>query len=153
MIVITPLYSLKETLPKRVSELSNAGIALVLGLMLMFNDDLFASSTTSWSRLAWVMSQESWAMVCLLIGGVRLAAILINGLYYRTPHIRALCAYASGFLWFQLAVSLLPNAAIGAAVFPILVAADIWNGIRAASEAGTSEAERGARNGKHRSSA
>lgn len=142
MIVVTPLHTLKETLPKRISELSNASISLVLGLMLMFNTNMFSNAPASWAQLSSIADQEVWAWIAIGLGSARLVALFVNGVYYRTPAIRALGAFASGFLWYQLSISLLPNFSIGAAVFPILLAADIYNGVRASHEAGQAEAKR-----------
>lgn len=141
MIFLESITAIRETFSKRVSEWSNAGITFVLGWLFLLNTGMFEANPEIWKRLAIFATQTTWGWSCLTIGTIRLVALVVNGAYVRSPAVRAVCAFITSFLWYQLAVSLIPNAAIGAAVFPILTLADIYNTIRAGGEAGSAEVE------------
>ena len=62
--------------------------------------------------------------------------LLINGAWWRSPHLRALMAFLSCFVWWQMSSDLVPNFALGFALLPPILALDAYNAIRAGREAG-----------------
>jgi len=141
MILAHISRSFRETFPGRASEWALAIVILNWSLVLALNTDLFASSA-SYRALAGVMTQHSWLWLCFCIGTVRLMVLGINGAWRRSPHLRALSAFVSCFVWFQISVGLFQagTGGTGLAVYPVLLLLDSYNVIRAMGEAGISDA-------------
>jgi len=136
--------SLKQSFPIRKSEWTLSLIGMI-GLWLVFsvNSDLFASSD-AYSGLARWASQPVWAWMCFSVGVGRVVVLAINGAYWRSPHWRALFAFLSCFVWYQLAVGLAQNIGIGTVLGLAVLATDVFNFRQAFLEAAASE---GLRNG------
>ena len=84
-------------------------------------------------------SENVWGAWSVAIGMVRCAALYINGSHYRTPLIRALCAFLGMFWWVTLSFLFLStpqaNPAAGFAWYPLFI---VFEGIclwRAAGDA------------------
>lgn len=148
MIIITPWHGITETFKVRVCEYMLASITLMLGLMFYYNSGMFSSNADAFARLVFFASQPTWSIFCTVVGGARIAVLLVNGAYWRTPHARSAFAFINIFLWYQLSAGLIPNAAIGAAVFPVFIVADFYNAVRAAREAATAEVKHEMSNGQ-----
>lgn len=138
MILVHSVKSLKTTFDARAAEWALAVAMLNLGLAFTYNTTLFTSSS-AWDALAAFASQETWALACTTLGGTRLLILMINGAWWRTPHLRALMAFLSCFIWWQLAHDLVPNFSLGFAIIPPVLVLDAYNAIRAASEAGVAQ--------------
>ena len=133
----------------RVSDWFLALMLTTFGLMLLTGPDIFATSR-SFALLAHMAPACSWGTVCLVIGAMRLCALVINGTFpvFRwSPHIRFTMALLSCFVWFQIAlgIALSPTISTALAVYPYLFLFDMYNTFLAASEAGV--VERRYRNG------
>ena len=141
--------SLRETFPTRASEWALATILFLWAVVLMANPDLFAESR-SLAPLAQLVRQQTWAVFCLAAGGGRLLMLAINGAWKRSPHLRALGAFVSCSLWFQISIGLFQAGTFGTglAVYPVLFFLDVYNVIRASRDAGNSDRiHTGARHG------
>jgi hypothetical protein len=138
MILVHSWKSLQTTFQTRAMEWFFALCLVSLGLIFLFNHAAFATNP-AWRAMARFADQETWTLACLLVGGARLVALMINGLWFRTPAVRALMALLSCFFWWQIAVGLFSNAGIGAALMPWFFVFDAYNGIRVGREAGLSE--------------
>lgn len=82
------------------------------------------------------------AIMCSLIGFLRVGALIINGSWRPTPHARAVGAAVSAVFYSQLIVSMMeaggPSA--GLAVYPALLAGEIYVTFRASREASINDA-------------
>ncbi len=134
--------SFRETFHARASEWALAAILFNWGLVLSFNDKVFAAGA-SYASLAELASQSMWAWVCLCFGGARLTVLAINGAWRRSPHMRSICAFVSCFFWYQITVGMMQSGtwATGLTVYPVLLFLDTFNVIRAIGEAGRSDAQ------------
>lgn len=132
--------SLRETFPTRASEWAVGLMLFNWSLVLTFNDGLFIGRE-SYSMLAAIAPQSWWAAACLTIGGGRLIVLGINGMWRRTPHLRAAGAFLSCFFWFEIAVGMAASGvwATGMAIYPVLFLLDVYNAMRVANEAGRTD--------------
>lgn len=115
---------------------------LVAGCLVSWGMALLGAPAEIWnhpihSELAKLGSQTFWGAFAMALGTVRLGALFVNGAVRRTPHLRALGAFLTLFIWSQLLLGLLAstlpsNAAI---FYPWLLLADMYNVYRAAQDA------------------
>lgn len=133
--------SFRETFHARASEWALAVVLFNWALILAFNETLFDGP--SYSALAALASQQTWAWVCMVFGAVRLIVLAINGAWRRSPHMRSVCAFVACFFWFQIIIGMLQSGtwSTGMAVYPVLFFLDTFNVIRAIGEAGRSDAQ------------
>lgn len=149
MILAYISQSIAATFPTRATEWGKAVMLFLWGVVLAFNTDLLAT-TPSLTPSLQLASQPAWAYACLVVGGARLVMLVINGAWRRSPHLRAVAAFISCFFWFQISVGLIEAGTYGTglAIYPVLLALEIYNVFRAARDAGTSDRiHTGARNG------
>lgn len=94
--------------------------------------------------LARIGGQELWGIVAFTLGVTRLAALFINGSQRKSPHARAICAFFSCLIWFQLTLGLLVSLPqpLALAVYPWLFATDTYNVWRASRDARRSDSVR-----------
>lgn len=130
--------SLQTTFPTRAMEWFFALGLTSLGFCFWLTEDLFASNP-AWAGMARYADQETWMMGCFAIGITRLAALMVNGLYYRTPLFRSLLAFISCFFWWQIGYGLIGNAGFAAAIVPWCFVFDGYNALRVGRESGVSE--------------
>lgn len=122
----------------RLGEWLAAAILASIGFILfafphMFEDDAAPQFVT----LARMFPQQLWAFVFFLLGATRLVALWINGRKTITPYIRMAMAFISCFVWYQFALGFLLSgvATTGLAVYPWLLALDIYNVFRSSADA------------------
>lgn len=139
MIYLRPVTPMLKSFDVRLSEWGLALVMLLVGSILLGPDELF--SRPSFDLLARVASEDVWGWGTLAIGASRLVVLLINGAWRRSPHMRALTAFASVFVWTQFSLSLMASAQFttGLAVYPVFVLMDIYIVFRAAIEARMSD--------------
>lgn len=141
MIVLAHSWqSLRDTFPGRRLEWAAATMLTLLGIVFFLNEDMFAGSN-AWQHMAEFWPQYVWAWGCAAVGSARLITLVVNGAFSRSPHARAVLAFISCFGWYQLTVGLLPNLAIGAAIFPVLLFFDAGVALQVIKEAGLAEAQ------------
>lgn len=128
--------SLGETFEARASEWALASAMMLLAFMAFYNVTLFDSP--SFRVMASMADQYTWGWIFMTVGASRLAVLLINGAWWRTPAFRTLFSFMSVGVWFWLTLGLSGNFAIGFAVFPPMMALDFYNALRAARETGIS---------------
>lgn len=113
--------------PRR-SEWSSAAVIAALGLVLTFNETLMATSPgRGYLLLLSIAHQPVWAMVLLLFGLARLLVLLINGLWRRSPHLRAGSAFLACLLWTQLVLSFAPTLGFAFTMACGWLATDMFN--------------------------
>jgi hypothetical protein len=129
-----------KTFPVRVMEW------LLAGIMFSWSIVCWKLTEADWAQpmysgLARFAENETWAFFAFWIGAWRLAALTINGAWRPSPHLRAIGAFLSCFMWLQISLGMmLADARVtGIAVFPWLLLADIYNVFRASHDARVSD--------------
>ncbi|WP_143061937.1 hypothetical protein [Faunimonas pinastri] len=130
----------------RVAEWALGTILFNFGWILLLPAQTFDGP--SYAGMARVAPEGVWGLACLIVGAARLVALFINGTRRRTPHVRAIMAFLSCFFWLQISLCFLQAGTVptGLAVYPVLLALDIFNLFRASSDARLSDEV--ARNGR-----
>ncbi len=124
----------------RATEWFGCAVLLQLGKTLYFPPPAFPHSE-SWDVMAAMMSEESWGLIFLAIGALRLAALTVNGTFkgFRfSPHIRCATAFLAAGLWLQVVLSMLeaaPNGT-GYVVYRLILLLELYNVWRSAADAG-----------------
>lgn len=121
----------------RLGEWLASLILVSLALLLLCATKLFMMQPTYFSVMSQLGSQVQWGFVFGVFGWVRIAALYINGRRPITPYIRMILAFLSCFIWFELALSLLASGVpgFGWAIFPWLLALDMYNVFRSSADA------------------
>lgn len=132
--------SLRDTFPTRASEWALGLMLFLWAVVLISNPDVFTNGP-SYRGLEMVATQDTWALLCLVIGGGRLLVLAINGAWRRSPHMRSGAAFLSCFFWYQITIGMMQSGtwATGLAVYPVLLGLDAFNAIRTLGEAGASD--------------
>lgn len=127
---------MQKTFPLRATEWMLAGITVTLGVVLLANLALFDTSA-SLKILTRILPHTLAAGLILIVGVVRTMALIINGAWRASPHLRAFCAFLSTFVWLQIVFSLFTGhvVVLGMAVYPWFLIMDIGNVFRAAADA------------------
>jgi hypothetical protein len=88
--------------------------------------------------------QHIWGYFAFTFGLVRLMALTVNGLSYRTPAIRLLTSFSGVFVWFWITVGLIladiPQ--MGIIVYGWHMLADMYSAYRSAADTYEAEAQR-----------
>lgn len=121
----------------RLGEWLVAFVSVSLAALFFGAPTMFAKSPEYFVGLIAFASQPTWGAIMLLLGGVRIAALWINGRKRITPYIRMTLAFFSCFAWQQLTVSLFASGVpgLGWAVVPWLLALDMYNVFRSSADA------------------
>lgn len=106
--------------------------------MLFAIPDMFDGvASPQFVALKATFSQTIWAFGCAFMGLTRLVALWINGRSAGTPYIRMMMAFLSCFFWYQISLGLfvsgVPTTAW--AIYPVILAFEMYNVFRAASDA------------------
>lgn len=142
------LAHIRHSFRARKSEWGLALSTMLWGLIVLNEPGRFAESR-AYSDFLHLMSQNAWGMAAFTIGSIRLTVLFFNGLLRRSPHLRALTAFMSCFLWMQISLGLYAaDGFTGLAMYPVALGMDIFNVLRAAREAGMIDT-RVAKNGTH----
>lgn len=130
----------------RLSEWSCAALIILIGLMLVINPDLMAGSQSQAHALMLMVGRQTyWAQAMLILGGVRICVLIINGAWRRSPHLRAVLAFLSCGPLCLIALSFTPIMGISTAYAWVPLVTDMINTIRAAGDARSIDHEFAAR--------
>ena len=132
---------LRHRFRHRVGEWLTAYVLVGWGYMLASRPDMF--SAPFYAGLAWA-PQSLWLATSTLIGLARLAALLINGAWRYSAHVRSLLAAVSVFFWGGLfeGIWAFHQPTLGAVIVPGLLAADFYAAWRASQDARSYRADR-----------
>jgi hypothetical protein len=126
----------------RWAEWSASFVLLGIGMMLSVHTDLMVSSVANgygkgYEFLLAVAGQSVWATMLTVFGSTRLAVLLINGAWRRSPVARAVFAFLSCFFWTQLVLSFQSTFGFAFVMACGWLLTDIVNIMRAARDART----------------
>ena len=138
MIIVHSFESLKESFEARASEWSLTGVMVSLALAFLFNEGLFYRDTLEGMRDI-INSRFAWITIMSFVGLTRFAVLIVNGAYWRTPHLRSLTAFLSAGIWFLFFMGFVRNGSLMMAIMPWVFLLDAYNAKRAGREAGKSE--------------
>lgn len=148
------IIKLQSHFPLRVTDWLAAGILTSWGFCCL------ALPPQAWELpvhegLARIAGQPVWGIAATGLGLVRMTALFINGAVRRTPHVRAIGAFLSAFLWLQLSFAMFMTSmpTISVAIYPWLFVADIYNVFRAAQDARIADQRAKELRGAHRNAA
>lgn len=134
------LYKVKPRMtvytPSRVMEWQNAAASFGFGIILLTNS-VFATGS-QWDKFEKLASEKEWGLAICLVALVRVAALLVNGHYRRTPALRAATALLGAGLWSMVAMLFVqPGEPLttGVAVYAVLAYGDLVCAWRAAKDA------------------
>lgn len=137
------IFSIAKSFPVRVCEWLLAGIAVSWGIAA------WNMSTEEWANpiflgMARMADQHTWGALVSMVGILRVIALVRNGGWSPSPHLRAAGAFIACFAWAQISLGLFSSGitSTGMAVYPWLLMADIYNVFRASHDARLSD-ERG----------
>lgn len=120
----------------RATEWMLAIVMLLFGVILLQPAAAF-SGRPSYAELARIASEDMWGWLCLVVGGVRIAALTVNGAFHPSPHARGVLALVSVFFWFELGLGfMMAGDPLGLAVCPVAAVFDTFNAAMAAGDAG-----------------
>lgn len=141
MIVAHIISSLRETFPARASEWGLTACVFSWGMTLSATPTLL-DNALYFKAMASILSQEKWMLICFTISISRFIALAINGLWRRTPHVRAFLAFISALFWFEISLGLFQATPIstGAGVYAVLFCMEVFNVFRAMGDAGRLDA-------------
>lgn len=137
-MVVVEKYTTWQHFQARFAEWFSGFVLLAFGTYLTLHPGMFTDPriVALWSGMAAMMAQETWGLVGVIVGGVRLGALYINGRHHRTPTIRLVTSFASAFVWTQVVLGLwksdVPNT--GVIIYTAIVCADIYSAFRASQD-------------------
>lgn len=125
----------QKTFPLRVSEWAMSAVLVNLGVLILCNPEVFEQPQHA--AMARMAGPYIWGWACLVMGVVRATALIINGAWRASPHIRALTAFLSCFIWLEITFGLASSqiVALSLAVYPWFLLLDTYNVFRASSDA------------------
>ncbi|WP_309084143.1 hypothetical protein [Chelativorans sp.] len=150
MIVLRLATGIREHFPQRVSEWVLTGAILGWAAVLSGDGNTFANAP-SFSELARMADEDTWAVICLVVGLLRLTALVINGTFRAfpySPHMRGLASFAACIFWGQVALGMMlawlnhGAAGTGMVIYLAAMAQDAWNLFRAWADVGASQQAR-----------
>ncbi len=122
----------------RMMEWFSGAVTTTFGFVLLTGDDLFALPT--WAGFREIFgTQERFGVFMLVVGLLRLVALVVNGAKKKvTPQIRQVAAFFGLVTWAGVVVGFYSSGVIStwAAIYPWLVIAELTNIHRAAHDQG-----------------
>jgi hypothetical protein len=134
------MISLRDHFKIRVTDWLLSAILFSWGFALFWTDPRVWALPT-FTGLAGIADQRTWAIISVTLGLTRLMALFVNGAVQRSPHARAICAFLTCFIWVELSlgVTWADYTGPGIGIFPWLALADALNTIRAWRDARASD--------------
>ena len=123
MTILSIIAQIQHRFDKRLSEWNLAIAMTAIGIILLLQPQTF--SLAPYAVIKMLFAEEVWGIICLTVGVLRLAVLVVNGSLKRgSPHLRAAFSFISIFIWSMLLAgylgSHLPSLMIamtGAAIF------------------------------------
>jgi hypothetical protein len=120
-----------------------ASMLATFGVVLLVDDGRL-NTVAAWDHLWKIASPRVWGWMSLIIGTIRLCALLVNGTFQSfrwSPHIRLIAAALTCFMWFNLVLGIMLAGVMttAAAIYPHLLVFELYNVYAAAQETGLVE--------------
>jgi hypothetical protein len=143
MIVVRIAGGIREHFPARVSEWIMTGAILGWYLVLSADPTTFDTSR-SFEVLARYGDEASWALLCFVVGLVRLLALVVNGTFHQfryAPHLRGVASFVACVFWGQIALGVivawwLGGSGTGVVAYLTFMVIEAWNLFRAWADVG-----------------
>jgi hypothetical protein len=156
MIVLRLANGIREHFPARVSEWIMTAAILGWAAVLSGDPGTFETSR-SFQEIARYGDERFWSTVCLAVGLLRLAALVVNGTFRQfpySPHLRGGASFVACVFWGQIALGVLiawvsGGSGTGAVAYCTFMTIEVWNLFRAWADVGASRQTKGGRNGHH----
>jgi len=141
------LRNIATHFPARSSEWI-MGCGLTCWGAALLNAQFSFTTNPNFVGMAALGTEQTWGVIAVLAGAIRLIALFINGTYQsfqHSPHLRAATGSVACFVWCSIWIALMasPTARIA---YAMLLAIEINNVWRAGADAG---AQKAAQNGPH----
>lgn len=143
MIVVSIVKGIADHFPKRVTNWMLSGMLANIGFVLINRPGLFYEQPT-YAFMVRLGSSDQWGVACVVLGGLRLMALVVNGTFagFRwSAHCRSVLSSVTCLVWLQLVLGcqLEGSTGLGVAVYPFLLFLEIYDAFSAAQEAGVVE--------------
>ncbi len=143
MIVLRIATGIREHFPARVSEWIMTAAILAWSAVLSSDPCTFATSQ-SFRVLVGYADEATWSTNCLLVGLVRLTALIINGTFKQfgySPHLRGTASIIARVFWGQIALGVLiawwlGGSGTGVVAYSTFMVIELWNLFRAWADVG-----------------
>lgn len=140
MIILRLLNGVVDHFPIRRSEWVNSGVMIGWGLIIIFDGRPLEGA---WYALGQVFGELVWALMFMIIGVLRLIALLANGTFPHSwygrwsPHVRVAASLISALAWFQLVLASIyaPYLTTGLAAYLGFFVSDALNTLSSSAEA------------------
>lgn len=141
-LLIDVVDGVKKHFPNRAGEWWCAAMLTDWGIRVAWPGDLFAAA--AFQSMEWLIREQSWGILAAIIGVARLIALIVNGTFHDrlwysrwSPHIRAGMSFMSVFVWSMIALGVAQSGVntTDLAIYPYLAAFDIFNAVRAGTDA------------------
>lgn len=121
----------------RLGEWLSSLILVSLAILLLSAKTLFSNTPAYFAVMSQIFTQIEWGFTFGLIGWVRVVALYVNGRKPITPYIRMALSFFSCFVWFEVTLGLFASGVpgFGWAIFPWLLALDMYNVFRSSADA------------------
>ena len=145
MIVLRIATGIREHFPARVSEWIMTGAILGWSAVLSADPATFETSP-SFAVIAYYGNEAFWSTLCLLVGLVRLTALVVNGTFRQfryAPHLRGVASFVACVFWGQIALGVViawwyGGAGTGVVAYSTFMVIEMWNLFRAWADVGAS---------------
>lgn len=129
------IVEMKKHFQLRALEWWSAGTMSSWGFMVLAFPHMFEENPAALA-LVKLAPQHVWGLAAFIVGFTRVVALLINGLWYRTPAIRWICAMLSVLIWFFVAAGFTSSPIInmGTVIYGWHMIADMYSAFRSASD-------------------
>lgn len=136
------IVEMKKHFQLRAIEWWSASSMATWGIFVLLFPTMFKENPACHALLVFA-PQHVWGLVATLAGGVRLVALLINGMWYRTPAVRWVCTMISIFVWFSITAAFTSSPIIntGVVVYGWHIFADMYSAYRSAVDFIEAEAQ------------
>lgn len=137
------IVEMKKHFEQRAIEWWSAATMSSWGFMVLLFPRMFEQNPAAHALLTFA-PQHIWGLAALFAGCLRLCALFVNGLWYRTPAVRWLTTMISIFIWFCITAAFVssPIVNMGVVVYGWHIIADLYSAYRAATDFIEAEAQR-----------
>lgn len=137
------IVEMKKHFEIRAIEWWSAGMMTSWGFMILLFPGIFEANPACHALLVFA-PQHVWGLAAFCAGLLRLLALFINGLWYRTPAVRWLTTMIAIFIWFCITAAFASSPILntGVVVYGWSMIADMYSAFRSANDFVEAEAQR-----------